>query len=386
MQHGPAGSVGVADLVHGDGGFGRSGALLRYGDGSRLPGRRLRLLREVGDADQPGQSGRRRLGVVEQHERGVDGAEEAVEVEGGGGGRTDRHRSVADQPESGDQDGGQADVLGDVQPPVEAEDQVDAAHGEVDGLARASGAALGVLLLQPVAAYGHGAADGLQELLLLGPVGDPLVGVEGEGAAYVPAGGEQLDGDGEERGEQEPYVEEGQRAEGEEDREDGAGHLGERGADGFGDPGDVAGDAGGEVSGPGALQPVGGEVQGAFDEPLAEPGQYGLAEPGDPGEPERRGEALDDGDRDEEDDREGQVPGGAAVGDDVDDPAQQRLDEEADGGGRDQDAEAGQGEAPVGADQRAQGGPGAGGGGDGEQLGAGVRRGRGSGHVSTAVR
>lgn len=287
---------------------------------------------------------------------------------------------------AGDQHGGQADVLGDVQPSVEAQHQVDAAHGQFDGPARASGAALGVLPLQPVAAYGHGSADGLQELLLLGPVGDPLVGVEGEGPGHVPAGGEQLDGDGEERGEQEPYVQEGQRAEGEQDREDGAGHLGQRGADGLGDPGDVAGDAGGEVSGPGAFQPVGWEVQGAFDELLAQPGQYGLAEPGDAGQPDRRGDALDGGDRDEQDDREGQVPGGTAVGDDVDDPAQQRLDEEADGGGRDQDADTGQGETTVGADQRAQGGPGAGGGGDGEQFGAVVGRVRGRGHVSTAVR
>ncbi len=430
MQHGAAGAVGVADGVDGDGGFRRGDALTRYGGGRGLSGRRLsgglrfsgqrlsvglppsglrlssglqpsglrpssglrlsglrlRLFREVGHADQAGESGRRRLGVVEEDERGVDGPEEAVEVEGGGRGRTDGHRAVADQPESGDQDGGQADVLGDVQPSVEAEHQVDAAHGEVDGLARAVRAALGVPLLQPVAAYGDGPADRLQELLLLSPVGDALVGVERDGAAYVPAGGEQLDGDGEQRGEEEPYVQQGQGAEGEADREDGAGHLGQGGADGLGDPSDVAGDAGGEVSGAGAFQAVGGEVQGAFDELLAQPGQDGLAEAGDAGQPEGRGDALDGGDRDEQHDRKGQVSGGAAVGDDVDDPAQQRLDEETNDGGRDQHADAGEGEAPVGPHQGAQGCAGAGSGGDGEELGALVGGVRGRGHVSTAVR
>ncbi|OEV15723.1 hypothetical protein AN221_37675 [Streptomyces nanshensis] len=376
-------AAGPVRVAHGVGGDGRAGL-------GPLPRHPYRVLLQIGHPDQPRQPGRRGLGLVEQDQGRVDGPEEAVEVEGGGRRRADGDGPVADQEEPGDQDGGQPHVLRDVQPGVEAEHQVDAAHGQLDGSARGPGALLGVLLLQPVAAYGHRSPDGLQELLLLGSVGDPLVGVDGGGPAHVPPGGERLDGYREERGEQEPYVQQGHRPERQHDREDRARHLGQGRADGLRDPGDVPGDPGGEVAGPGALQPVGGEVEGTLDELFAQPGEYGLAEPGDLGQPVRGGGALDDGDRQQEDDGQGQRVGGAAVGHDVDDPPEQRLDQEPDGGRADEHADAEERAAPVRADQGAQGGPGAGTGGDGQQVGTVGGRARcarwSAGHVSTAER
>ena len=78
------GQVGVAEP-------GRARPTRRPAPARPRPG--LRRGRQVGHADQPGQAGRRGLRVVDQAERDVDRAEQAVEVQRGGGRRADGHRS-----------------------------------------------------------------------------------------------------------------------------------------------------------------------------------------------------------------------------------------------------------------------------------------------------
>lgn len=350
-------------------GRGAWASLLRFGllgFGLLRFGRRL-----VGDPDETGQRRGCRLRVVEEDERRVDRREQAVEVERGGRRGADGHRPAAYEQEPGDEDGREPRVLGDVQPVVEVQHQPYATQRQFDRRRRPPGHPLGVLLLQPERPYGAGARDGVQELLLLGPGGDPLPGVERHGVAYVPPRGGRLDGHRDERGEEEPPVQGRHRGQGQCDGQQGAGQFGQRVAHRLAHHRDVPGDTRGEVSGARLLDLFQGQPQRLLHEAFAQPSQYGLAEPGDEGQAQRGGRALGEGDQDQQDDRESDVSRRAVVGDDVHDAAQQRLDQQAHTGGHDHRREAGDRQAPARTDELADRGAGAGRGRGGQQLAAG---------------
>lgn len=220
-EHRPSRHVGVADALHGHGG--NTGDVLPLGV-IRDEGRRL-----VDDADQPGQGGGRGLGVVQQHQRGVHRAEQAVEVQGRRRRRADRRGAAAHQQETGDQHGGQPGVLGHVQPAVEAQHQ-HPAQRQVDRRAGAFGDPLGVPGLGPVGPYGRRAADGVEQLLLLGAGGDALLGVQRCGVADVPARGVRLHGHREQRRQQEPPVQDREGGQRQHDRQPRAHQFRQRGA------------------------------------------------------------------------------------------------------------------------------------------------------------
>ncbi len=360
VQHRAARHIRVGDTGqrHGRGTTGRRTVVGAVGDHRRG---------FVHDPDEACQPGRCRLGVVEQHQRGVDRAEETGEVQGGRGGRTDRRGTVAHQKEPGDEHGGQPQVLGDVQPAVEAQHQLDAAHGQFDRRARAFGDPPAVILLQPVRPYGPRSADRVQQLLLLSAGGDALLGVQGNGVAHIPARGVRLHRHRDQRGQQEPPVQQGERAQRQHDRQRGPRQLGQRPAHGVGDPRNIPRDTGVEVTGTGLLHPVQGERQGPLDEEFAQPRERGLAEPGDERHPECGGHALHHRHPGERDHREGERVGGAVLGDDVDDVAQQRLGEQSDGRGEHHEPEPGGGQTPLRAQEFTDRGAGAGGGGGGEE-------------------
>ena len=297
-----------------------------------------------------------------------------MEVERGGGRRAHRHGVLADQDQAREQHGDQADVLGYVQPPVEPEDQPDAAQVEADRLAGAACDPLGVLGLEEVGAYGVGPADRLQELLLLCPGRDPLARVERHGPAYVPACGPCLYGCREQCGEQEAPVEYGQGDQGQHDRQAGAGQLGQRGAHRLRHPGHIGGDPGGEVAGAGTFEAVGGQGQRPLHELLAHPGEYGLAQPGDQAHAQRCRGALGQCDGGDQGDGEGEVAGrhGARalrpLGHQVHDAAEQWLGQQSDGGRDDQDDARADGQEPVGAQELERGRAGAAARGDRQQV------------------
>lgn len=340
VQDGTAGLVRVMDTRH------RHRAGLGTVVRTRCSGGCLGR-RPVRDSDQPGERRRRRLGVVQQDQGRVDRGEQAVEVERGGRGGADGDGVGAHQQEAGDEDGGEAGVLGDVQPVVEVEHQPHPAHGQRHRGRGALGHVRGVPLLHPEGPYGSGARDGVQELLLLGPHGDALLGVEGDGMAYVPACGPGLDGHGEQGRQQEPPVQCRHRGQGQHDGQQGAGQFGQRVAHRLADHRDVPGDPGVEVSGACLLHLFQGQSQGPLDEALAQLRQYRLAEPGDQRQTERGGAALHDGDQHQQDDGEGEVVGRAVLGDHVHDAAQQRLDDQPDPGRRDHHGESGERQAAV---------------------------------------
>ena len=143
-------------------------------------------------------------------------------------------------------------------------------------------------------------------------------------------------------------------------------------ADAVGDEGHVAGDACGEIARAGLLHLLQGQTQCPLDEPLAQPGQHGLAEPGDQGEAESGGEALDDGDRHQQYHGRGDRVRWPVVGGQVDDAAEQRLDEQSDGRRADHDGEAGESQQPVRAQEFTDGGAGACRGGGREQPAVGL--------------
>ncbi len=375
VQDGVPGPVGVPDTAHGDLGAARAGRA----------GRWLRH-RLVGDAHQTGQARRRGLGVVEQDQGRVDRGEQTVEVQGGGGRRADGRRALADQPVPGEQDGGQPDVLGDVQAAVEAQDQPHALHGQRDHGRGPFGDPSGVLPLQPERPYGGHARDGVEELLLLGPRGHPLLRVERHRAGHVPAGGGQLHGHGQQRGQQEPPVEQGHGTEGEHDGQQRTDQFRQGVAHGLRDEGHIGGDPGGEIARAGLLDPLQRQPQGPFDELLAQPGQRGLAQPGDQRQAVPGAHALRHGDGRQQGRGGGERVDGPAVGGQVDDPAQQWLHQQADRGGTDHDGQRGQRETALRPQQSGDRGTGARGRRDGQQRGGGARCFAGLGHASTAVR
>ncbi len=118
VQDRAAGVVGVAEVAapRRSSGTGRSRA--------EVPAGRSR--RPAGPARRP-PTGRRRSAPAR-----CSPGRTGVEVEGGGGGRADRGRAGPHHEEPGDQHGGQARVLGDVEAAVEAQHQVDALQRQVD--------------------------------------------------------------------------------------------------------------------------------------------------------------------------------------------------------------------------------------------------------------
>ncbi len=236
-----------------------------------------------------------------------------------------------------------------------------------------------MLPLQPERPHSGASRDGVQKLLLLGTRGHPLLGVQRHRTGHVPAGGRHLHRHREQRGEQEPPVQQGHRAEREEDGQQRTGQLRQGVAHRLGDQGHIGGDPGGQISGTGPLHPLQRQPEGPFDELLAQPGQRGLAQPGDQRQAEPGGEALGDGDGHQQRRRGGDGVDGPAVGGQVHDPPQQRLGEQCDGGGSDHHGERGEGQPPLRTQQFGDGRTGAGGGRDGQQV-------AGLAHASTAVR
>lgn len=354
VQHRTAGHIRVGDRGqrHGRGTGGGRTVVRALGE----RGRRL-----VHHPDQAGQSRRRRLGVVEQHERGVHRSEEAVEVQRGGRRGADRGGAGAHQQEPGHQDGAEARVLGDVQTAVEAQHQLHPAHRQFHRRPRTVGDPPGVAGLEPVRPYGPRPADRVEQLLLLGPGGDALPGVQGHGVAHVPPRGVRLYGQGDERGQQEPPVQQGEGAQGQHDRQRGARQLRQRAAHRVGDPGHVPGDPGVEVAGARLLQPPQWQGERTLHEQLAQPGEHGLAEPGHQRHAQGGRDALHHGDPGQREDGQGERVGGAALGDHVDDVTEQGLGEQSDGGGEHHQPEPGPGQAPMRPQQLTHRGPGTGG-------------------------
>jgi hypothetical protein len=168
---------------------------------------------------------------------------------------------------------------------------------------------------------------------------DALRRVGRPGAAQVPAGAERLDRHGGQRREGEAEVERREAHEGEHDGEPGEHELGDRVAARLRDGVDVARDAGDEVAGAVALDLLQLDPERAVDDVLAQVAEDPLAERGDAHHPEplQRGLAQRGGEQRADEDVE--VRGGAALHDDVDDPAEDRRAGEPGGRPREQDGE-----------------------------------------------
>lgn len=197
-----------------------------------------------------------------------------MEVERGGGGRTDGDHTCVGEQETDHEYGGEPHELGQVEPAVEPRDQAYGAQGEVDRTPGPVGHLRQVAFVEPQCPYGRGAADALQQLLLLGADGHPVRGVQGGAAAQVPADGVPLDRDGEQGGQEEAVVEHGEADQGQPDDQHRAGQFGQRTAYRLGDGGDVVGDPRGEVAGAGLFQPPQRQVQCPVDELFPQVGEH----------------------------------------------------------------------------------------------------------------
>ena len=254
------------------------------------------------------------------------------------------------------------DELGEVQPREEARDEVDRAHRQRQRVERAAFDACDVRPPEAERPHRPGAGDGIQQLLGAGRRRAPLGGVDGGGAAEVPAQRVGLDRDGEQPGQREAPVQRGEPDDGERDDQRRAGHPGQRLADGLGDLRDVVADARDEVAAAGALDALQRQRQHALDDALAQVGERALAEAGDERLADGGQPALDDRGEQQQDGGPGEIGIRALLDDEVDDVAEQGGDGEP-GRGRDEQRGAGREHEPARPGQR-------------ERGAAGLRRGR----------
>jgi hypothetical protein len=171
--------------------------------------------------------------------------------------------------------------------------------------------------------------DGVEELLLLCPAGDPLGRVDLLRAAEVPARGPRLDRHGEQRADEEPPVQRGQADQGEQDDQRRPRELRDGLADRLADRRHVGRDPRGEIAGAGLLEPPERQLQRPGDEPFAHRGEHGLADPREQPQPEHGQRALHHRDHDQQQHRRGERGRLPAADHEVDDPAQERSGDQA---------------------------------------------------------
>jgi hypothetical protein len=109
---------------------------------------------------------------------------------------------------------------------VEPGPQPGGTQRDVDGGLGLPAHALDVVVAEPERAHGRARADRVEQLVGHDPGDDALPCVQRRGGPGVPADGVRLDRHGQQRGEQEPPVQHGDPAEGERDRQRGAGQRG----------------------------------------------------------------------------------------------------------------------------------------------------------------
>ncbi|GAA3422142.1 hypothetical protein GCM10018952_71200 [Streptosporangium vulgare] len=198
---------------------------------------------------------------------------------GRGGGLADGDGVRADQQETGDQDGGEAEELGPVDPSHETGEQVQHPHRHLPRGARGGVDGTQVTFLHAVGVHRPHALHALHQPLRRARDRDALPGVVGGGPGQVPAQRQRVQRHRDGAGQAEPPVEAGHRGQAQRAEQERGDHAGDDVGDGLGDLGGVRADAGQQVALARAFQPGEREREGTGDRTLAQGGEDLAAQP-----------------------------------------------------------------------------------------------------------